>query len=80
MALGVSAISYFRAPEVMVVVAVTMTLSVIWGSIIGISLPFLLTRFGFDPATASARLITSLADISGVLIYFSIVSWYLGVG
>jgi magnesium transporter len=44
------------------------------------SLPFLLTRFGFDPATASAPLITSIADICGVLIYFSIATWYLDIG
>jgi magnesium transporter len=79
MAVGVSAISYFRAPEVLVVVALTMTLIVLVGSLLGMSLPFLLTRFGFDPATASAPLITSLADISGVLIYFSIATWYLGL-
>jgi len=42
------------------------------------SMPFLLTRLGFDPATASAPLITSLADIVGVIIYFSIAAWYLG--
>jgi magnesium transporter len=52
---------------------------VIWGSLIGTLLPFILTKLGRDPATASAPLITSLADISGVLIYFSIASWYLGV-
>jgi magnesium transporter len=80
MAIGVAAISYFRAPEVMVVVAATMTVIVVWGSLIGMSLPFLLTRLGRDPATASAPLITSLADISGVLIYFSIATWYLGLG
>jgi magnesium transporter len=79
MAVGVSAISYFRAPEVLVVVAITMTLIVLVGSLLGMSLPFLLTRFGFDPATASAPLITSMADISGVLIYFSIATWYLGL-
>jgi Mg/Co/Ni transporter MgtE len=33
------------------------------------------SRAGLDPATASAPLITSLADISGVLIYFSIATW-----
>jgi len=33
-----------------------------------------------DPATASGPLITSLADIAGVLIYFSIAAWYLGMG
>jgi magnesium transporter len=78
MAIGAAAISYFRAPEVLVVVSLTMTLIVVWGSLLGMSLPFLLTRLGRDPATASAPLITSLADISGVLIYFSIARWYLG--
>jgi magnesium transporter len=80
MAAGVTAISFFRAPEIMVVVAMTMTIIVVWGSLIGMSLPFILTKLGRDPATASAPLITSLADISGVLIYFSIASWYLGSG
>lgn len=80
MAAGVAAIAWFRAPEVLVVVPATMILIVLVGSLIGMSLPFLLTRFGLDPATASAPLITSLADISGVLIYFSIASWYFGLG
>ncbi len=78
MAIGVALVSLARAPEVMVVVALTMTIIVVWGSMIGMLLPFVLTRLGRDPATASAPLITSLADISGVLIYFSIASWYLG--
>lgn len=79
MAAGVALIASFRAPEVLVVVSLTMTCVVLVGSLIGTSLPFLLTRFGFDPATASAPLITSLADIAGVLIYFSIATWYLGL-
>jgi magnesium transporter len=80
MAVGVAAIAWFRAPEVIYVVPATMVLIVLVGSLIGMSLPFLLTRFGLDPATASAPLITSLADISGVLIYFSIASWYFALG
>jgi magnesium transporter len=79
MAVGVAAIAYFRAPEVLIVVPATMVLIVTVGSLIGMSLPFVLTRLGLDPATASAPLITSLADISGVLIYFSIASWYFGL-
>jgi magnesium transporter len=79
MALGVSLVAYFRAPEVLVVVAATMTIVVLIGSLIGMSLPFLFSRIGWDPATASGPLVTSLADISGVLIYFSIATWYLGM-
>ncbi len=78
MAVAVSLVSAFRAPEVLPVVAATMVIIVVWGSLIGMSLPFVLTRLGKDPATASAPLITSLADISGVLIYFSMASRFLG--
>jgi magnesium transporter len=51
-----------------------MTLIVIVGSLIGMLLPFIFTRLKIDPATASAPLITSLADILGVLIYFTVAS------
>lgn len=46
---------------------------------IGMLLPFALTRFGFDPATASAPLITSIAGIGGILIYFSIATAILTI-
>jgi magnesium transporter len=65
--------------EVGVIVALTMIIVVIVGSVIGTILPFILSKFRFDPATASAPLITSLADISGVLIYFSLATWLLRI-
>jgi magnesium transporter len=80
MALAVGLVASFRAPDIIVIVALTMVCIVLVGSIVGLTLPFVFTKFGADPATASAPLITSIADISGVLIYFSIASWYLGMG
>lgn len=81
MGIAVSFIGYYRAgSEVAVVVAMTMIIVVLFGSIMGMSMPFILQRFRFDPATASAPLITSVADIAGVLIYFGIATWYLGIG
>lgn len=77
MAAAVALVASFRAPELIVIVALTMVCIVMVGSIVGMLLPFVFTKFGADPATASAPLITSIADISGVLIYFSIASWYL---
>lgn len=80
MALAVLPIGALRGgPEVAAVVALTMLLIVIVGSLIGLSLPFLLSKFKLDPAAASAPLITSLADISGVLIYFSLATWLLNL-
>lgn len=79
MAMGVAMIASIRAPEIVVVAASTMVLTVMISSLIGLLLPFLLTRCSFDPATASAPLVTSIADISGVVIYFSLASWFLAI-
>ncbi len=65
--------------EVAMVVSLAMVLVVVVGSMIGMLLPFVLTRMKFDPATASAPLITSIADICGILIYFSIATAILTV-
>ncbi|MDD3131439.1 MAG: magnesium transporter, partial [Bacteroidales bacterium] len=78
MAVAVAAVASFRAPEIILVVAITMVLTVLNGSLIGLLLPFAFTKLKLDPATASAPLITSIADISGVVIYFSVASWYFG--
>lgn len=73
MAFAVASVGIFRGgPDIALVVALTMILIVIVGSLIGMSLPFVFQKLKLDPATASAPLITSIADIVGVLIYFSI--------
>lgn len=77
--LAAMAIAAFRSPEIIVVIMLTMVAIVIVGSLVGLSLPFIFTRLGLDPATASAPLITSVADISGVVIYLSTASWYFQV-
>lgn len=80
MALAVSAIGIFRGgPPIALVVAIAMLLIVMVGSVMGMSLPFLLSRFRADPASASSPLITSLADGIGILIYFGIATWLLGM-
>lgn len=78
MALIVSGLGWFRGGfEVALVVSATMLLVVMVGSVIGVSLPFLLGKFKMDPATASAPLITTIADGTGVLIYFNIAAMVL---
>ena len=79
MAIGVAIVASFRAPEIIMVVSLTMVLIVMTGSLIGLLLPFIFTKIKLDPATASAPLITSIADICGVVIYFSIATWYFGI-
>jgi magnesium transporter len=57
-------------------VAVTVGLAligvVLWGTLVGSLLPFLLRRLGFDPATSSAPFVATLVDVTGLVIYFSV--------
>jgi len=71
MALAVAPIGVIRGGEaVAMVVAVSMVSIVLFGSLLGMCLPFVLDRLGWDPATASAPLVTTVIDASGVVIYF----------
>jgi magnesium transporter len=45
---------------------------VLWGTIVGSVLPFILRRLGFDPATSSAPFVATLVDVTGLVIYFSV--------
>jgi len=62
-------------------VATTIGFSVIgvvmWGTLSGSMLPFLLRRVGLDPASASAPFVATLVDVTGIVIYFSIASLIL---
>ena len=78
MAAAIAVIGYFRGDAVVsLVLALSMVCVVMIGCVIGMSLPFMLNKLGFDPASASAPLITSVCDASGVAIYLFIASKFL---
>jgi len=45
---------------------------VLFGSLTGSMLPFVLRRLGFDPASASAPFVATLVDVTGLIIYFTV--------
>jgi magnesium transporter len=45
---------------------------VTFGSLAGSMLPFVLRRFGLDPASASAPFVATLVDVTGLVIYFTV--------
>jgi len=55
-----------------VAVALSVTGCVLWGTLSGSMLPFLLRKVGADPANASAPLVATLVDVSGIVIYFTV--------
>jgi magnesium transporter len=63
--------------SVLLVVGLAMLTVTIVGSLIGVGLPFAARRLGFDPATLSGPVITSVMDLLGVAIYFGYAYWFL---
>ncbi|WP_018882408.1 MULTISPECIES: magnesium transporter [unclassified Thioalkalivibrio] len=80
MGVAVSLVGLWRGgPEIALLVALAMTVIVTVASILGMLLPVVLNKLRLDPATASVPLVTSLADIGGILIYFSLAVALLGL-
>jgi magnesium transporter len=59
-------------PLVAATVGIALVGVVLWGSLSGSMLPFVLRRVGADPATSSAPFVATLVDVTGLVIYFSI--------
>jgi magnesium transporter len=59
-------------PLVAMTVGIALIGVVLWGSLSGSMLPFILRRVGADPATSSAPFVATLVDVTGLIIYFSI--------
>ena len=55
-------------------VSISLVGVVLWGSLSGSMLPFVLRKLKFDPATASAPFVATLVDVSGLVIYFTVAS------
>ena len=59
-------------------VAVSLVLIVLWGTLSGSMIPFILKRMGLDPATASAPFVATMVDVTGLIIYFTVAALFLG--
>lgn len=53
---------------------------VLWGSLVGSMLPFILKKLKQDPATSSAPFVATIVDVTGLIIYLTIAGWiFVGV-
>lgn len=61
-----------------ITVGISLLGVVTWGTLAGSMLPFILRRFGLDPASASAPFVATLVDVLGLVIYFEVAHLVLG--
>lgn len=69
----ISVVAYFWQgnPSLGIVVGVSMFITLLAAIIAGTSIPFIIDFLGADPAVAAGPFITTLIDISGLFIYFT---------
>ena len=70
----------FRSPHWLLigcVIFLSLVGVVLWGSLSGAMLPFLLRRLGFDPAKAAAPFVATIVDVTGLVIYFVVAALVL---
>jgi magnesium transporter len=60
--------------QFMLAIPISVVGVVLFGSLAGAMLPLLLRRIGLDPASASAPLVATMVDVTGIIIYFTIAS------
>ncbi len=63
--------------EVALSVSVSLVFIVLWGTLSGSLIPFVLKWCKLDPATASAPFVATLVDVTGIIIFFSVAAFFL---
>lgn len=75
--LSLSTYLWQRQLVLALVTGFSMFFTVVLASIIGFIIPWLMMKTGFDSAAASDPLITTIKDITGLIIYFSIANMFI---
>lgn len=65
--------------KIAIVVGISMLVMVLWANIVGGLLPLILNRMKFDPAVISSPFMATLIDFTGMIIYFNLSIWILGL-
>ncbi|MGY6742745.1 MAG: magnesium transporter [Cecembia sp.] len=71
--------SEYTLNQLAFVISLALSLQVVSATCIGAGLPLLVKRFGGDPAVAASPAITTVVDITGLLIYFTVTVTLLGL-
>jgi magnesium transporter len=71
--------SMYSLPNIALMISIALSLQVVSATIIGAGLPILVRRLGGDPAVAASPAITTVVDITGLLLYFTTATMFFDV-
>jgi magnesium transporter len=71
--------SAFSMSYIGTIISIAIAIQVITSAIIGAGLPLIVRRLGGDPAVVASPAITTIVDITGLLIYFTVATMTLGI-
>lgn len=60
-------------------ISLALMLQVVTATLIGAVIPLACHRLGYDPANIATPALTTVVDITGLLIFFNVAEWVLGV-
>lgn len=66
-------------PEITLIVSLTLVCITLWSAVVSSVIPMVLKRVGIDPAVVSAPFIATFIDGTGLIIYFKIAQYSLGL-
>lgn len=69
----------FTLPYIGLTISFAIAIQVITSALLGAGLPLIVRRLGGDPAVVASPAITTIVDITGLLIYFTVASATLGI-
>ncbi|QPC87485.1 magnesium transporter [Mesorhizobium sp. NBSH29] len=78
--LGLIAGAWFHNPDLGIVIASAMVITMLAAALGGILIPLLLDRYGADPAISSSIFTTMVTDVIGFLSFLGLATWWLGLG
>ena len=73
--------NFFREGDsnITYLVSISLFAVILFASLFGTVIPLLLHKFKIDPALATGPFITTMNDISGLFIYFTVARYVFGV-
>lgn len=77
-ATGLIASTWQGLPELGIAVGLALAITMTLATTLGFFIPFILFKLGIDQAAGADPIITTIKDISGLLIYFILVTQFLG--